>query len=54
MTLEIEDGINFAIGQWIGDLITAGIGLAVALVFAGIVVLGVGIYEWLYDRRNKE
>ena len=54
MTLEVEDGINFAIGQWIGDLITAGIGILVALVFGGLVVLGVGIFEWISDRRNKE
>lgn len=54
MTLEVEDGINFAIGQWLGDLITAAIGISVALVFGGLIVLGVGIYEWLCDRRNKE
>ena len=54
MTLEIEDGFNFAIGQWLGDLVTGAISLAVALIVGGVIVLGVYIFEWLCDRRMKE
>lgn len=53
MTLEIEDGFNFAIGKWLGELASFGISVLVALVFGGIVVLGVYIYEWLCDRRYR-
>ena len=51
MTLEIEDGFNFAVGQWLGELATMAVSLAAALVVGGVIVLGVFIYEWLCDRR---
>lgn len=53
MTLEVEDGFNFAVGQWLGNLATAAVSLAAALVVGGIIVLGVFIYEWLCDRRRR-
>lgn len=52
MTLEIEDGFNFAVGQWLGELATFAIACLAGLVFTGILVLGVAIFEWLSDRRE--
>lgn len=54
MTLEIEDGFNFAVGQWLGELATFAIACLGALVFTGVLVLGIAIFEWISDRRNKE
>lgn len=54
MTLEIEDGFNFAIGQWLGEMTTLAISLLAGLIFAGVLVLGVYIFEWLCDRRDRE
>lgn len=54
MTLEVEDGFNFAIGQWLGDMVSMAISLLIALAFGAVVVLGVYIFEWICDRRMKE
>lgn len=54
MTLEVEDGINFTIGQWLGELATMAISLAAALAVGGVIVLGVWIYEWVCDRRYRK
>ena len=54
MTLEIEDGFNFAVGQWLGEMATFAIACLAGLVFAGLLVLGVAIIEWISDWRNKE
>ena len=53
MTLEIEDGFNFAVGQWPGELATMAISLAAALAVGGVIVLAVWIYEWLCDWRYR-
>ena len=46
MSIDIADGFNFAIGQWLGELAIFLIGGAVILVICGIVYGGL----WLYDK----
>lgn len=46
MSLSIQDGFNFSMGQWIAELTRAGIGLAVLV---GVVAIGYGLFI-LYDR----
>ena len=54
MSLEIEDGFNFTVGQWLGEL-------TISLISLGIIVgIGVMIYsiiwisEWWNNRKVKK
>lgn len=54
MSLGIEDGFNFAVGQWLGELTITLIGLGIA-VGVGIVICSIiGISEWWSNRKVKE
>ncbi len=53
MSLGIEDGFNFAMGQWLAEVTRLVIGGAIALVLTGVIIGGLWICEWLYDRRNN-
>ena len=53
MSLGIEDGFNFTIGEWLGNMTLFLISCGIALVIGGV-IYGVGcLYEYLYDRRMK-
>jgi hypothetical protein len=51
MSLEIEDGFNFAVGQWLGELTIALIGLGIGIGVAIVVCSIIGIFEWWDNRR---
>lgn len=54
MSLEIEDGFNFALGQWIAESLIDLVG--------GVIILGIGalaclfftIYEYISNRRLRK
>lgn len=54
MSLGIEDGFNFAMGEWLAEVTRLLIGGAIVLVITGVIFVGIGIYEWWCDRRMKE
>lgn len=54
MSLGIEDGFNFAMGEWLAEVTRLLIGGAIALVITGVVIGGICVYEWWCDRRLKE
>lgn len=54
MSLGIEDGFNFAMGEWLAEVTRLLIGGAIALVICGVVIGGICVYEWWCDRRYKE
>ena len=54
MSLEIEDGFNFAIGQCLGELTVTLIGLGIAIGVGIVVYSIIGIYEWWDDRRMRK
>lgn len=58
MSLGVEDGFNFAVGQWLGELTITLIGLGIA---AGVGIVGysiIWISDWWsnrkWNRRVKE
>ena len=53
MSLGIEDGFNFAMGEWLAELTRLVIGGIAALVITGVIIGGLTIYDWWYDRRMK-
>lgn len=53
MSLGIEDGFNFAMGEWLAEVVRLLIGGAIALVLTGVIIGGLCICEWWYDRRTK-
>lgn len=54
MNLEVSDGFNFAMGQWLAEVTRLLIGGAAFLVIAGVVYGGVCLYEWWYERRLRK
>jgi len=54
MSLEIEDGFNFALGEWIAESLIGLVGVIIILGFAGIVYLFFTIYEYISDRRSRK
>ncbi len=54
MSLEIEDGFNFELGQWLADLTITIIGLAVVAGVCAIAYAAITIYEWWCDRRYRK
>ena len=54
MTLEVSDGFNFALGEWMAESLIGLIYAGVILGFAGIVMLFFTIYEWISDRRSRK
>ena len=51
MALDISDGFNFAIGQWLGDLTIGLIGLVILIPMACLIYIGMKIYERISYRR---
>lgn len=54
MTLGIEDGFNFAMGEWLAELTRLIIGGVALLVIAGVIFGGLSLYEWWHYKRDKE
>ena len=54
MSIEIEDGFNFALGEWIAESLIGLIGVIAILGFTGIVYLFFAIYEYISDRRFRK
>lgn len=54
MTLEISDGFNFAMGEWLAEMTRLLIGGTALLLIAGVLYGGACLYEWLYERRQKK
>lgn len=54
MSLGIEDGFNFAMGEWLAEVTRLLIGGGIVLMIAGVIFGGICIYEWWCDRRMKE
>ena len=54
MTLEIEDGFNFALGEWIAESLIGLIGAVVILTFGAVIYIFFAIYEYISDRRFRK
>ena len=54
MSLSIEDGFNFYLGQQIGEMVVGLIGLAAIAVIGGIIYLGICICDWWSDRKLRK
>lgn len=54
MSLEIEDGFNFALGEWIAETMIGLVYIGIILGFAGIAMLFFTIYEWVSDRKFRK
>lgn len=54
MSLDISDGFNFAIGQYIGDLAITLIVGGICLTICGVILLGIHIYEYIQNRRFRK
>lgn len=54
MTLEISDGFNFAMGEWLAEMVRLLIGGAAFLVIAGVIYGSACLYEWFYERRMRK
>lgn len=54
MTLEVSDGFNFTIGEWMADMTLFLISCGIALLIGGV-IYGVGsLFEWLDDRGMRK
>ena len=54
MSLGIEDGFNFTIGEWMADMTLFLISCGITLLIGGV-IYGIGcLYEWWYDRRMRK
>lgn len=53
MTLDISDGFNFALGQWLGEFVIGLAGLAVVAIIGGMIYLGMRIHERISYRRMR-
>ena len=58
MSIGIEDGFNFAIGEWLAEWAIAGIGLivlvAVFLIIYSIVFIYDTIVDWMWKRQKNK
>lgn len=54
MNLEMQDGFNFAIGEWLAEVTRLLISGVLALVLTGVIIGGLYVCEWWYDRRMKK
>lgn len=54
MSLEVSDGFNFAMGEWLADVTRLLIGGTIILAIAAVIYGGLCLYEWWCDRRTKE
>ena len=54
MSIEISDGFNFAIGEWMADMTLFAISCGIALVIGGMIYGIASLYEWLCDRRMRK
>ena len=54
MSLNIEDGFNFALGEWIADALLTVLGLIAVFVFVAVFYLIVAVYERITDRRFRK
>lgn len=58
MSLGIEDGFNFAVGEWLAEWAIAGIGLivlvAVFLTIYSIVFIRDAIVDWMWKRQKNK
>lgn len=58
MSIGIEDGFNFAIGEWLAEWAMAGIGLiilvAVFLIIYSIVFIHDTIVDWMWKRQKNK
>lgn len=58
MSIGIEDGFNFAIGEWLAEWAIAGIGLivlvAVFLIIYSIVFIHDAIVDWMWKRQKDK
>ena len=53
MSIGIEDGFNFAIGEWLAEWALAGIGLIILVAIFLIVYIIAFIYETITDWKWK-
>lgn len=53
MSLGIEDGFNFAMGQWLAEVTRLIVGGAIFLAIAAVIYGGICLYEWWCDRRMR-
>lgn len=58
MSIGIEDGFNFAIGEWLAEWAMAGIGLiilvAVFLIVYSIVFIHDVVVDWMWKRQKNK
>lgn len=54
MNLEIEDGFNFALGEWIAEMMVGLIGVIVILSFFALVYAFFAVYEFISERRSRK
>lgn len=54
MSLEISDGFNFTIGEWMADMTLTLISLGIGLLIGGVIYGAACFYEWLCDRRMRK
>jgi hypothetical protein len=53
MSLEIEDGFNFALGQWLAEFTITLISIAAVAGICAIAYVAIVVYEWWCDRRYR-
>lgn len=54
MSLGIEDGFNFAMGEWLVGVTRLLIGCGGILLIAGVFFGGISVYEWYANRRMRK
>lgn len=58
MSIGIEDGFNFAIGEWLAEWAIAGIGLIILVVvflaIYSIVFIHGAIVDWMWKRQKNK
>lgn len=54
MTLEISDGFNFAMGEWLAEMSIFLVSCAALLMISGVVYGGFCLYEWLCERKARK
>lgn len=54
MAIEISDGFNFTLGEYLAELAIGAIGMAAVLIIGGIVYGGFCLCEWIEERRFRK